>query len=71
MREDFNGQSRHVIDAAVGLRGVSVMISAAGLFLRSRDATDLSDLGNILTQRNTWKGGHTVDFIINFIRLNI
>lgn len=77
MRKDFNGQSGHVIDATVGLRGVPVMISGAGVFLMSRD----TDLSKILTaeaadglswcQRHTGKSWDTVDFIVDFIRLDI
>ena len=80
MWEDFNGQSRHVVDATVRFRGVAFMIATAGSFLRSRDTVDFSNLGYILAreasgrlswpQRYTWKCGDTVDFIINFIRLN-
>lgn len=77
MREDFDSQSRHVIDAAVWLRG----ISAADSFPRSGDTIDLSNLGCILpweasgglpcAQRDTWKCRDTVHIVINFIRLDI
>lgn len=81
MGEDFDSQSRHVIDAAVGLRGVPVMTSAAGSFLGSGDTIDLSNLGHILgkeaggglswAQRHPWKRGDAVYVVINFIRLDI
>lgn len=81
MGEDFDSQSRHVIDAAVGLRGVPVTTSAAGSFLRSGDTIDLSNVGRILSkeavggfswaQRHTWKCGDTVYVVINFIKLDI
>lgn len=81
MREDFRSQSRHVIDATVGLRRVPVMTSTAGSFLMSRDTVDLSNLGGILAreaggglpwaQWQTWKRRNTVYVVIDFIRLDI
>ena len=81
MREDFDGQGRHVIDAAVGLGGVSFMIPAAGSFLRDRDTIDLSHHHDVLTtetdgglswsQRQTRKRRDTVNFIVTFVRLKI
>lgn len=46
MRKDFDGQSGHVVDAAV--RRVLVMVSTAGPFFRSRDVADLSNLRDFL-----------------------
>lgn len=74
MREDFNSQSRHVIDATVGLFN-------ANLLPRSRDTIDFSNLGCILpreasgglvwAQRNTGKRRDTVHIVVNFIRQDI
>lgn len=79
MGKDFDGQSRHVVDAAV--RRVVAAISAAGPLLRSGDVADLSDLRGFLlreaagglsrSQRNSWESRDTVDLLINFIRLDI
>lgn len=72
MREDFCGQSRHVIYAAVRLRGVQVMISPAGTFIRTRNTKGIltRETGDGLawTQRHTWKCRDTVDIIIDFVR---
>lgn len=79
MGKDFYVQSRHVVDATIGLGGDSLGISAAGSFIRSRYATDLSNLSKVFhteaglcwPQRHAWKCWDTVDFILNFIRLDI
>lgn len=81
MRKNFNGQSRHVIDATVGLRLAVIIVSTAGSLLRSRNTRNLPNLRNFLpteaagglsrSQRDTWKCRDTVDFILSFIRLDI
>lgn len=71
MREDFGGQSRHVIYAAVRLRRVP-MISTTGPFLRTRDTkgvlTGEAGGGLAQAQRHTRKCRNTVDIVIDFIR---
>lgn len=81
MGQDFNGQGGHVVDAAVGLRGVSLMIAAAGSFLRPGAAVDLPHLHDVLAgeaggglswpQGDTWERGDAVDFVLSFVRLSL
>lgn len=72
MREDFGGQSRHVIYAAVCLRSVPMMISTADPFLSTRDTkgvlTGEASGGLARAQRHTWKCRDTVDIVIDFVR---